>query len=199
MPVTTLLEAQAMPEPPPNWMWTLTLLGPDGIFIPPARILEGNAPFYSIDTESVPANGLNMAFPNGVSLPPLDVVFYESFTFEMLWQMLKWSKMIRDDSNNYGLYSTFTGTALYMFHDSMGIPQFIYEIDGIWPTVINPLNLSYEGSGGFSVGVSFETYSKFGEISLLGTAEDLVEDLVGDIPIVNTVLPLAETIGTGML
>lgn len=199
MPVVPLIEAMAMPEPPPSWMWTMMLLGPDGIIIPPAKILEAPAPFTSITPEQVSVNGLPMSFPAGASLDSMDVTIYESFTFQSLYDMQRWCNRVRDKNGNYGLPANYLGTAIYMFHDTMGIPQYIFQVDGIWPTGIHTWGCNYHESDGLKVNVTLETYSHYGDITIFGTLEDLVSDLTGDIPIVNSLTSIGTTIGTGML
>lgn len=156
MAYPTLLEIQHVPEPAPNWMWTLDMLLPDNTFIDRMRVLEVNFPFSYIDTMQRYRQGSYVYFPGHSNIDGVNVTFLETGNFDVLPIIKSWQSKVKNSATgNYGIAKDYLGSAVLRNYDVKGKLQMTHELFGCWPTRLSDWSMNYQGSNHLMVQVQF--------------------------------------------
>ena len=169
---------QALPDIAPNWMWTCDIINVPTLFgVTNIYARQFSFTHDSFDTEQRYRNGTYQTFPRHQLVHPVQIMFYEPFLFSITQFIYNWQGLIRNKQSGYfGLPAGYMGTIYATLFDTVGIPQCVMEIDGVWPIGIMGENLSYDHSDAVATNVEFSTngcrilYTGAGFVSLFANA-----------------------------
>lgn len=175
---------QALPDPAPNWLWTLDI-GPVGMSSSPSvgdsstnsftnsvsnlfsatgsnlqsisnlYVRDVSIPFLNIDVETRFRSGLYYHFPRFATASPVMITFYETIFFDVSYFLSQWHFMVRHPDGNYGLPVEYCANGILTLYDYVGIPQMVITLVGMWPTHRQNWDLHYNNSNEIMVAVEF--------------------------------------------
>lgn len=188
------LLVQSLPDPAPNWLWTLDLSIPSIGAINNLYIREVSVPFLGFDMETRFRGGLYYHFPKHPNLSSLMVTFYETIFFDITYFLSQWSYLVRNPGGNFGLPVDFCGTGTFTCYDYVGVPQLSVNVSGMWPIRRGNFDMHYNSSNEIMVNCEFAATETIIQNPLSGGGIGSVESALTrgvNNPLINSLQPLA--------
>jgi hypothetical protein len=186
-------------DPAPNWRWVVGM--PD--LIPRALVQNFPVPYEGllktstipfgivdaiefgmrqIDSDARFGGGARRHFPRFMSVPNMQVTFYEDINYSVTRYIRSWQNLIIDEHNNYGVPDLYKHKIiLYAFdYVSNNKPVMVGYAMGCWPTSVSGYSYSYDQSGPVTLTCDFcvdeDVVQVGGGSSIPGIGGSVVDD-----------------------
>ena len=170
----TLNQYEALSDPAPNWIWTADIVNVPGLVqLENVYIKDINFGFNTINAEPRYRNGIYQNFPKGMNPVPCNLIFYEPQEYSIAYYLEQWRELVRDKLGNWYVPANYMGSIIIRLYDITGLQQMMVQLDGVWPTHQQQIDLNYTHSdmtltaGEFSVNTASITYIGAGFSTLL--------------------------------
>jgi hypothetical protein len=143
----TTSQYEGLQDPAPNWMWTADITSVPGLVqLENIYIKDINFGYNSITAEQRYRNGIYQNFPKGMQSLNTNLIFYEPQTYSISYYLEQWRQQIRDKVGNWYTPSNYMGCIIIRLYDTTGLQQMQVQLDGVWPTHQQQVDLNYSHS-----------------------------------------------------
>ena len=156
----SLAQAQAFGDVAPSWMWTIDIYPPSSGGVPAIsnlRVMNVSLPFSYINSKDVFRAASNIYFPHFNNIENISIGFLETEDLFLLQAIQTWQSLIVDSNGNYGLPINYMGNIVLTLRDNAGNSRGTCTLYGIWPSKLDPWQLTYENANHLAVQVEFST------------------------------------------